>query len=235
MNPASVTQATARAPRDRRLVLAALRHPRGRYTAERAGQLSGVPARTLYDWAQDGVLVPDYAGTRPKAWSYRDLAFARLLAWLRQEGMDRPSAAEQINHIRTLLEDPASEIDEVHTDGHVALFDAETTDQVTGAQVFAFMSGLLPTFHLLEPIEELGRRKLWGPDLVEPTHHSAISPWAMGGDPCVRSTRIPTAGLYALRTERGLDSDRIAALYPGLTTEQVDDAIDLETRLRHAA
>ena len=55
------------------LVLFAFRHPRGRYTTERAGQLSGVPARTLYDWAKEGVLAPDYPG-RPMAWSYRDLA-----------------------------------------------------------------------------------------------------------------------------------------------------------------
>ena len=45
------------------------------FAAERAGQLSGVPARTLYDWADAAVLVPDYPKTRPKAWSYRDLAF----------------------------------------------------------------------------------------------------------------------------------------------------------------
>lgn len=54
------------------LVLFAFRHPRGRYSAERAGQLSGVPARTLYDWAEARVLITDYASAHPKAWSYRD-------------------------------------------------------------------------------------------------------------------------------------------------------------------
>jgi uncharacterized protein (DUF433 family) len=57
----------------------------------------------------------------------------------------------------------------------------------------------------------------------------------MGGEPVVRATRIPTASLHALHSERGLDAERIVALYPELDSEQVDDAIALEDRLRHAA
>lgn len=68
---------------NRALVLRALRYPRGRYSAERAHQLSAVPARTLHDWATAGVLVPDWFAARPRGWSYRDIVYARLMAWLR--------------------------------------------------------------------------------------------------------------------------------------------------------
>lgn len=46
---------------DRALVMRALRVPRGRYSAERASQLSAVPARTLHDWATSGMLLPDWS------------------------------------------------------------------------------------------------------------------------------------------------------------------------------
>ena len=57
-------------------LLDAFRSPRGRYTAERASQLSGIPKSTVYLWARSGVLVPDHPKPRSKYWSYRDLADA---------------------------------------------------------------------------------------------------------------------------------------------------------------
>lgn len=220
---------------EQQLILFAFRHPRGRYSAERAGQLSGIPARTLYDWADARVLVPDYEAARPKAWSYRDLGFLRLLAWLRQRGLDRPEAATRVADLRAIMADAAQQVTEVRSDGSIVLLGEETVDRLTGQQVFDGMAGFISVFDLLEPIAELGRKRLWGPDLLAPSHRTVISPWVMGGEPVIRATRIPTASLYALRRERGLDSERIAALYPELQVEQVDDAIALEDQLRQAA
>lgn len=220
---------------EQQLVLFAFRHPRGRYSAERAGQLSGVPARTLYDWAEAGVLIPDYASARPKAWSYRDLGFARLLAWLRQQGQDRPQASNRVAGLRAVMADAAQQVTEVRSDGSIVLLGEETVDRLTGQQVLDGMASFLAVFDLLEPIAELGRKRLWGPDLLTPSHLTVISPWVMGGEPVVSATRIPTASLHALHHERGLDSERIVALYPELDTAQVDDAIALEARLRHVA
>lgn len=220
---------------EQQLVLFSFRRPRGRYSAERAGQLSGVPARTLYDWAEAGVLVPDYLHTRPKAWSYRDLALARLLAWLRQQGQDRPDAAERVADVRKLMADAAQQVDDVRADGSIVLLGSETVDRLTGQQIFDGMASLLNAFKLLDPISELGRHGLWGPDLLSPTRLTVISPWVMGGEPVVRSTRIPTASLHALRLDRGLATSQIVALYPELDEKKVEDAIDLENRLRRAA
>lgn len=220
---------------EEQLILFAFRHPRGRYSAERAGQLSGVPARTLYDWAEAKVLVPDYATVRPKAWSYRDLGFARLLAWLRQQGHDRPDATSRVAALRDVMSDAALQVTAVRSDGSIVLLGEETVDRLTGQQMLDGMAQFLSAFNLLEPVAELGRKRLWGPDLLTPSHLTVISPWVMGGEPVVRSTRIPTASLHALRHERGLETERIVALYPGLDTAQVDDAIELEDRLRRAA
>lgn len=220
---------------EQQLVLFAFRHPRGRYSAERAGQLFGVPARMLYDWAKADVLVPDSAGSKPKAWSYRDLGFARLLAWLRQQGQDRSKAAERVAELRRMMADAAQQVSEVRADGSIVLLGEETVDRLTGEQVFDGMDSFLAVFDLLEPIAELGRKRLWGPDLLAPTPLTVISPWVMGGEPVVKSTRIPTASLHALRHDRGLDTVRIVALYPELDAGEVDDAIALEDRLRRAA
>lgn len=229
------TTARAFTKNEQQLVLFAFRHPRGHYSAERAGQLSGVPARTLYDWADAGILVPDYATARPKAWSFRDLGYARLLAWLRQQGQDRPRAATRVADLRAVMADAAQQVTEVRSDGSIVLLGGETVDRLTGQQILDGMTSFLAVFDLLEPIAELGRQRLWGPDLLAPSHLTVISPWVMGGEPVVRATRIPTASLHALHHERGLDADHIVALYPELDTEQVDDAIALEDRLRHAA
>lgn len=220
---------------EQQLVLIAFRRPRGHYSAERAGQLSGVPARTLYDWAEAGVLVPDYANARPKAWSYRDLGYARLLAWLRQQGHERPDAATRVAALRSVMADAAQQVTEVRSDGSIVLLGEETVDRLTGQQVLDGMASFLAVFDLLEPVAELGRKRLWGPDLLTPSHLTVISPWVMGGEPVIRATRIPTASLHALRHERGLDTDRIVALYPELAGDHVDDAIALEDRLRRAA
>jgi len=216
------------------LILFAFRRPRGHYTTERAGQLSGIPARTLYDWAKEGVIAPDHPG-RPMAWSYRDLAFVRLLAWLRQGRMERLTAARRVADIRNLMADPARQVSEIRSDGTVVLLGDETIDRLTGQQVFDSMAMLLSTFSLLDSVAELGRQRLWGPDLIQPSELTWILPWAMGGEPCVRFTRIPTVGLHALRHEQGLDTEQIVALYPALDAAQVEDAIALEERLCRAA
>jgi uncharacterized protein (DUF433 family) len=214
-------------------ILHAFRLPTGYYTTERAAQLAGVPARTLDAWARDGTIVPDHAG-HPVGWSYRDLMFVRLLAWLRQGGMERTTAARRVSEVRKLMVDAARQVGEIRSDGNVVLLGDEAIDRLTGQQVFDAMAPFLSPFSLLNPIAELGRRRRWGPDLVYPSEETWIVPWAVCGAPCVRFTRISTIGLHVLRHEHGLDAERIVALYPDLNTAQVEDAIALEERLCRA-
>ncbi|HLM63667.1 MAG TPA: DUF433 domain-containing protein [Acidimicrobiales bacterium] len=244
---------------ERSLIRRALRTPRGRYTAERASQLAGVPVRTLHEWATTGTLRPDGHGARPRTWSYRDVVYARMLAWLRGKGMPRRQAAAQVARVRHLMARPdrvdAGDGDRpgegdggrsggaadgngdlraaVRSDGHVLLTGDDAIDPLSGQQVFAELTPFLDAFDPTAPVAELADGPVWGPNLVRPSAHTTMSPWVAGGEPCVAGTRVPTAVLHALHVERRLDAGAIAALYPGVDADEVRDAVALERRLRH--
>lgn len=219
---------------DRALVLRALRHPRGRYVVERASQLSGVPARTLYDWSTAGVLVPDWMSGSPRSWSYRDVVYARLLAWLRSKGMDRGVAAGHVTEVRMAMATARVDPAEVRSDGSVLLLGREAVDRLSGQQVFDGVLDLLDVFELTEPIEGLTSGELRGPSLVRPSAHTFISPWVLAGEPCVEGSRVASSTLHALSVERGLSVEAISELYPTLRPEAIEDAIVLEAGLRAA-
>lgn len=225
-------------PDERRLLIRALRRPRGRYSATRASQLAGVPERTVYDWAKAGVVEPDFAHGTPKQWSYRDLVFLRMMAWLRSRGMPRATATDRVDSFRDefsrLSEDEA--LRSIRSDGRSIFRGDESIDSFTGQALLdgAFLR-FMTEFELVVPAEtkDLGTQRLWGPDLLRPAERVYIDPWVMGGDPCVRDTRIPTSTLYALQTKRGLTDSAIVALYPGaITAEDVTAASHLERSLR---
>jgi uncharacterized protein (DUF433 family) len=220
---------------EQKAVMYSLRHARGRYLTERAGQLSGIPRSTLYEWRRKGVYLPDFDQADPIAWSYRDLVFLRLLGWLRQLGMPRTIASEQVGEVKDRIAQGA-QIQKIGASKFTLVIDDGLT-QLGEQNLLPFedFQSLLSTFDLLEPIEELrrpGRNRLWAPNLVTPSPHTFISPWVLGGDPCVDETRIPTASIYALREERGLSTRKIVALYPGLKDDAAEDAYRLERRLR---
>lgn len=216
------------------LLLKAVRSPRGRYGASRAAQLSGVPQRTIYDWRLNQVLVPDFDREYRAEWSYRDLLLLRMVAWLRSHGMERTEAAKHAAEAKRLmaLRDPS--VIRTRSDGR-ELFRGDRTVSEAGQQALPSVLEYVAEFRLDEAavaLAELGKGDRWGPDLLTPTPRSRISPWVMGGEPCVRDTRIPTSTVFALSTIRRLDSEQIIALYPGLEVADVHDAIDLEARLR---
>jgi uncharacterized protein (DUF433 family) len=223
--------------RTEQTVLYFLRHPRGRYFAERAAQLSGIPLSTLYDWRRREVYMPDFSSASPAIWSYRDLVFVRLLVWLRQIGMPRPLASEMVGSVRAFAAS-GEQIRRIRADRYTLLINEETNSR------FKDQPNLLPfdniyelfrTFDILEPIDEFrthGQRRMWAPHLVTPSQCTRISPFVLAGDPCINRTRIPTSAIFGLREERGLSSSEIVRLYPGLAIEAADDAYLLERRLR---
>jgi len=217
-------------------VMYALRHPRGRYDNSRTSQLSGVPGSTIYEWRRNEIYVPDFSDDSPAAWSYRDLVYLRLLAWLRQGGMERHTASGQVRRVKTEVAS-GRDVRYLFANRDTLVADKERTSRVTGENLLPFddLFELFRTFDLLEPIKELRGdhpSRLWAPNLVTPSSLTFISPWVMAGDPCIARTRVPTASIHALREERGLSNAQIVELYPGLTVEAVDDAYLLERHLR---
>lgn len=223
---------------EQQLLVRALQRPRGRYEAQRAAQLAGVPKSTIYEWARSGVVVPDYRASHPMYWSYRDLVFLRMMAWLRSLGMERRLAVDRISYFREEFArmSDLDEFERIRSDGKSVLVGDSPVDDLTGAQVLSegFLA-FLADFRLVVPSEvaELGSRRLWGPDLLVPIERVAIDPWVMGGDPCVHGTRIPTSTIYALMTQRELRPEAIATLYrQSLKEPDIEAAAQLEKALR---
>lgn len=215
---------------ERALLRHALRFPRGRYQAARAAQLSGIPKSTVYDWVRERVLVPDFHRAAPMRWSYRDLVYLRLLARLRQHGMPREAAAERVRLVRGVAADEG--VDEVRLTRHGLLLPGESHDRLTGEGVLAELVELIDRFDLLEPIAGVNTDRLWGPNLVKPTDHTFIAPAVLGGEPCIEDTRIPTASVYTLVHGRGMTATQVTVLYPQITEDRVEEAVDLERRMR---
>jgi uncharacterized protein (DUF433 family) len=237
--PAQAPDATVLTVDEQHALREALRTPRGRYDAARAAQLSGVPERTVYYWANHGVLVPDHGHFRPKAWSYRDLVFLRLTAWLRSHQLPLDDVVARVADYRAHFEEASADaVTEVHTDGIGVSLGPLQMDPVSGQVAFDQLVSYTVKFDLLEPvgdIEHLGHKRLWGPNLVRPSARTVISPWVLAGEPCLRHTRIPTAALYAMSNDRGLSADDLADLYPEADRDAISDGLALENRLRIAA
>lgn len=216
-----------------RQCLRALRYPRGRYATNRAAQLSGVPSRTIQNWRSANVYVPDFDSTRP-LWSYRDLILIRMVAWLRQRGIPPVRAGSYAQKAKERLT-AGEDIRMVMATHRTAVLDDDLFDPVVGEGFLPYdnLSELLSVFELQSTQDsDFGRRRLWGPDLITPSEYTSISPLVLGGEPCIRRSRIPTANIHALRRERGLSTSQIVDLYPYLKPEEANDAYDLESRLR---
>jgi uncharacterized protein (DUF433 family) len=232
---------TPRAPRapvpeltanDRREIRGRLARPVGRYDAERASQLSGIPERTIRHWGETGVVVPDFGGSQPMHWSYRDLVLLRLAAWLRSKDMEPKWVGERIGAVRKWLEDPKSSLSSLRSQGKSMVVGDEPLDRVSGELLIPEVVGFIADWDLFASLPETRRSHLWGPHLLRPTTRIQIIPWVMAGEPCVESTRVPTSTLWALHQQRGLNASRIAHLYPSVSEESILEAIDLEGKLR---
>jgi uncharacterized protein (DUF433 family) len=214
----------------------ALVWPRGQYTYTRASQLTGVPERTLHHWAKQGYLIPDFDDFRPKLWSYRDLVFLRMIAWLRVKGMQPSRVIQHVRQVRKLAEDGDLKIGVIRSQGRSVLLEGENVDRLSAEIVFPELTEFLPEFDLMAPIGINDfHGKIWGPNLVRPSRRTSLSPWVMSGEPCLTGTRIPTSTIFALRSDRDLQPEQIVTLYPGTDLEAIRDAIDLESRLRGLA
>lgn len=191
-----------------------------------------MPHRTLHDWARKEIFVPDFNDRRPKQWSYRDLVLVRLHVWLRTKGLPPVQASERTAIVRHLLEVRSPDLDQpirVGPNPAAVLLGGETFDRLTGDQIMPELLPFLDSFDLFEPVDNFRVRGL---NLVRPSTCTAISPSVHSGEPCIVGTRVPTATLWALNVEQGLDAASIASLYGDLSVGAVADGLDLERTIR---
>lgn len=191
-----------------------------------------MPQRTLHHWAREGIFVPDFDHARPKQWSYRDLVLVRLFVWLRHAGQKPDSASRRVAIVRQVLEQASPDaLPQLHGDRQVLLVGDDDFDRLSGHQVLSGLGVFLNVFDLTESVADLPSQ-LRGPNLVRPSKWTSIQPLVMAGEPCILTTRVTTANIWALQHSRGLEDAEIADLYPGIDEEQIADAAALESRLR---
>lgn len=213
------------------------RELKGAYVADRAAALSGVPKSTIHYWSRNDILVPSISAERVKLWSYGDLMGLRTIYWLRQEkvarsGHDVPRTS--MNAVRRALR-ALRELDlELWTEEHgpTVAVDREGEVFVTGNGAVSTVGGQrvieAELLNLIPPFEtELG----YGPDLYAPRPSLRIIPGKLAGSPHIVKTRIETIALAALE-DRGLEEEKIAALYPIAPRAAISDALELERQLQ---
>lgn len=216
-----------------KVIAESLTKPIGRYDSARASQLSGIPRRTVNCWFQHELLVPDDVNER--LWSYRDLVYLRVFAWLRTKKMAPETAAAEVRELKKAVVH-GIRVTSVRSQGKELLLGDEAVDRMSGEMVFATIAPFFAELGLVAVSRaadlEVGR--YGGPDLLSPRSRVTIRPWVHSGEPCIRGTRITTLAMYSLAEDRGLGPKDITRLYPGTTVRDVSEAIDLETTLRAA-
>jgi uncharacterized protein (DUF433 family) len=211
-------------------------HAAGAYTADRAAALSGVPKSTIHYWARRGHLVPTVSAERVKLWSYTDLLALRTIYWLRQpkrthEGHAIPAstmpavrrALQALRELDLCLFEGDRPLVVVDRSGEVLLDPQGGTLQTAGGQLVE--RELLDVVAPFESAEGLN-----GPDLTSPRAHLRIVPQKLAGSPHVDGTRIETRVLAAL-ADRGYEAVQIAAFYPAVRLQVIEEALDLERQL----
>lgn len=212
---------------------------RGAYPADRAAALSGVPLSTVHYWARKEILVPSVSPERVKLWSFADLMALRIIYWLRQpkstaDGHDvRRSGMEDVKYALIQLDEldlglwsedagPSVSVDRA---GNVIV---RAGDEREAAHRQRRLS-LADEFDVTAPFVSIEGGR--GPDLHSPRPTLRIVPGKLGGSPHVAHTRLESQAVAALDT-RGLPVDKIYRLYPDVSTEAIDEALDLEAQLR---
>ena len=142
-------------------MLRALRSPRARYSAERTAQLSGIPRSTIYDWQRSDVYRPDFVHASPMMWSYRDLVYLRVLAWLRSKGMERAMAAGAVVAIKSDIS-KGQRIVRLRADRRSLIANDELANRISGEDPLPGLGSFLQEFDLLEPVADFERPEAVG-------------------------------------------------------------------------
>jgi uncharacterized protein (DUF433 family) len=213
---------------------------RGCYEAPRAAALSGVPQRTVYQWAKVGLVVPSVSHVREMLWSYGDLLTMRLVDWLRRpktrdaDGIDLARTAMPV--IRSTLAGLGDDLWRSSAAGLVEPLIQVTPDgRVYAGEPPISGDGVEPFPELLDLFAPFsGYEGRQGPDLRRPRPRLRIVPGKVSGEPHLAGSRLTTVTVASL-AEQGYELDEIVALYPREDPGGIADALALERELARGA
>jgi uncharacterized protein (DUF433 family) len=214
---------------------------RGAYPADRAAALSGVPLSTVHYWARREILVPSVSAAKVRLWSFSDLMALRIIYWLRQ-AKQAPDGVSVPRTSMSAVKHALSQIDELD----LGLWSEESGPSVNADRAgnVVVRSGqdrevahrqrqlaVADEFDVTAPFVALEGSR--GPDLHAPRPKLRIVPGKLGGSPHVVHTRLESQAVASLET-RGLPVAKIYRLYPDVSHDAIDEALDLEAQLRRA-
>lgn len=206
----------------------------GFYSTGQISRLAGVPRRTLYDWKARGIIVPsvqlmEEGEAVDYGYSYADLAIIKLMRALRANQLNLRSVAVALRHLYDRLGTPTSsgwKNAHVYVVGkHVYAHKPDEWDSTVatkgGQKAMPRVLG-----ELFE--EEAG--------ILIPKDYNAfveIDLKVMGGQPVIRSTRVPTSTIVEMHYQ-GVSIDELARLYDPIPKGAIKKAIDFEEGLDQA-
>ena len=208
---------------------------RSAYEARRAAQLSGVPTRTVYKWAETGLVVPSVSRTREMLWSYSDLVTLRLIDWLRREKLlEGDTESDEVKRFkRTSIPSIREALASLELLGGDLTNDSVQVEVDRGGAIVLTISGDRYTVGL-QMMERRAARSFdllgahdFAPALAQPMEHVSIAPGTLSGQPHVTGKRVPT-DIVADMADQGFVFSMIVAAYPSLDDAEVGDAVAFE-------
>jgi uncharacterized protein (DUF433 family) len=199
----------------------------GLYSAKMASRIARIRYQNFQAWAKANLLHPSFQVNWDKKtesiYSYYDLLLIRLVKRLRDRGFSTKVIKVALDTVSTMS-------------GGDPLAWTRTTMVVDTNIIVAFLSEKpewnpvasskgtqkMEIVFFPELMEELKRELI--PDTFRKIE---IDPRVLSGTPVVKGTRIPTALVYSIKVAGG--DPKVA--YPGLTDDDVNDAVNYEESL----
>ena len=185
--------------------------------------------------ARVGIWVPTVSRSRQMRWSYSDLLAVRLIDWLRRDKPDLEIPHTSMSRIRYALEAVEQLGEELGPERVMVWVDRGGGIVLrAGGETFVPVPALqdqpLLDVGPVDLIAAFSRPDIEAPDLAEPRPTLRIVPGKLASEPHVTHTRVSTRNLAAL-SKRGLSREAILALYPSLSSRNVEEALALEVQL----
>jgi uncharacterized protein (DUF433 family)/DNA-binding transcriptional MerR regulator len=206
----------------------------GAYRASRAAALSGIPERTVHDWAQEGIVVPSVSSERVMLWSFADLIALRIVAWLRgakatEQGPVPAVPMKEVRRALATLRGLDLDVWSAEEGSRLVIDSGGQLVVRTAAEQVGDQLVLRDTIDLVAPFQILG--DLCGPDLRRPRPSLRIIPSKLGGEPHVDGTRLESRAVASL-ARRGFSLRQLHDFYPFAATDALEECIQLETQLQ---
>ena len=198
--------------------------PRGRYLADEAGRLAGVPGPTIGQWARRGYIASSHGDGPPRLYCYQDVAEAMLVHELIVQGVSPRSIRAVAVRLQEELDTPwplqnsrllvpAARAPGRPARSLVVESDGAQTDLVAGHPV-------LSDLDLVGVVSDLSRGG-WAARTI-PISHIEVDPDRLSGRPVIRGRRVP-AELVAELAQTTQGTDTLKHDY-GLSGAEIDDA-----------